>query len=361
MKMGRFVIDSHVHAQRFAAGKAMKEKLASASAPAPGSEEYKKLHEQLTYELQPYDNSARLLYDMDCYGVDMCILTSAFNMTNELNVQIVKNNPGKFVALAYGEKYRQHIQRTGEEWSAADAAKELDELLATGNFVGIGEGFPQDPTLGAKHRRIDIHSRLDEIAHFMAVARKYKVPVRYHVGLTMGYTTGFCRGSGANPETYNPMWVHDLAIEWPDVPIIFEHGGVQAWWWDKWYEECLNVAAATDNVYLETGTWWTELYDKPLRDPNIGAEKLLWGTDWGSSIPVEWQPGQKPETYICQRRKTPPVRHQVDMFGWSLKQLGRLNIPQDDLNLILGGNAARLYRIKLPHTRLFPFVDDIAG
>ncbi|HRP05061.1 MAG TPA: hypothetical protein PLV87_09130, partial [Opitutaceae bacterium] len=192
MKMGRFVIDSHVHAQRFAAGQAMKDKLASPSAPAPGSEEYKRLHEQLTYELQPYDNSARLLYDMECYGVDMCILTSAFNMTNELNAKMVREHPGKFVALAYGEKYRRHVQRSGEEWSAAEAARELDELLATGEFVGIGEGFPQDPNLGAKRKRIDRHLRLDEMAHFMAIARKHRVPVRYHVGLTMGYTTGYC-------------------------------------------------------------------------------------------------------------------------------------------------------------------------
>jgi hypothetical protein len=31
----------------------------------------------------------------------------------------------------------------------------------------------------------------------------------------------------------------------------------------------------------------------------------------------------------------------------------RLDIAQDDLNLILGGNAARVYGLKLPHTRLF--------
>ncbi len=359
MKLGRFIIDSHVHAQRFAAGKAFKDRLqgAGGAAPTPGGEEYRKLHEQMTHDLEPFDNSARLLHDMGCYGVDLCILTSAFNMTNGLNVKIARANPGRFVCLAYGEKHRRAVQRGQEEWSPASAAAELDALLATGDFVGIGEGFPQDPTLGARKRRIDMHERLDEIGHFMAVARKHKVPVRYHVGLTMGYSTGYCRGSGANPETFNPLWAHDLAIEWPDVPIIFEHGGVQAWWWTKWQEECLNVAAATDNVYLETGTWWTGLYEKPLRDPNIGAKKLLWGTDWGASLPVEWQPGGHPETYICQRRKTPPVRHQVDVMGWSLKQLGRLNIPQDDLNLILGGNAARLYRIKPPHTRLFPFVD----
>jgi hypothetical protein len=49
----------------------------------------------------------------------------------------------------------------------------------------------------------------------------------------------------------------------------------------------------------------------------------------------------------------------VDYFGWSLRQLGKaadmFDLPQDDLNLILGGNAVRLFKLedKLPHTRLF--------
>jgi hypothetical protein len=43
----------------------------------------------------------------------------------------------------------------------------------------------------------------------------------------------------------------------------------------------------------------------------------------------------------------------VDIWGWSLRELGRLNIPQDDLNLILGGNAVRVFGIKTPFSRLF--------
>jgi hypothetical protein len=41
---------------------------------------------------------------------------------------------------------------------------------------------------------------------------------------------------------------------------------------------------------------------------------------------------------------------QPDIYGWSLREVGRLNIPQDDLNLILGGNAA--YLLKLDDTHL---------
>jgi hypothetical protein len=113
-------------------------------------------------------------------------------------------------------------------------------------------------------------------------------------------------------------------------------------------------------VYLETGLWWTDLYGKALRDPNIGAGKLLWGCDWGASIPFHVQYGNTPPAYAVQMRNEPVVRHQVDVWGWSLKQLLRLDIAQDDLNLILGGNAARIYGLKVPHTRLFRPVGDRA-
>ena len=36
---------------------------------------------------------------------------------------------------------------------------------------------------------------------------------------------------------------------------------------------------------------------------------------------------------------------EVDFWGWSLLEMGRLRIPQDDLNLILGGNAVRLFNL----------------
>jgi predicted TIM-barrel fold metal-dependent hydrolase len=142
--------------------------------------------------------------------------------------------------------------------------------------------------------------------------------------------------------------------------MVLDHGGLQGWWSDRLVEEAMSVAAAHDNVYLETGLWWTDLYGKALRDPNIGAGKLLWGCDWGASIPFHVQYGNTPPAYAVQMRNEPVVRHQVDVWGWSLKQLLRLDIAQDDLNLILGGNAARIYGLKVPHTRLFRPVGDRA-
>ena len=143
----------------------------------------------------------------------------------------------------------------------------------------------------------------------------------------------------------------DIAAAFPDVTLIFDHGGIQAGWWERFYEECLTVIAANDNVYVETGLWWRELYEKPLMDPNIGPSKLLWGTDWGASMQIYSQLGRFPPSYAVQLRDEGIPHYQVDYWGWSLRELTSVRMSQDDMNLILGGNAARIFGSRRPASR----------
>jgi hypothetical protein len=125
MKLGRFIVDAHVHAQRFAAGSAL---AASGSQVKPtGYGDLAKAIRTLT----PYDNSPRLLYDMACYDVDMCVLLPAFGMTNELNLQIVEAHPERFVAVCGAMDTQRKATHDEASWSAQAAAAELDALLAT--------------------------------------------------------------------------------------------------------------------------------------------------------------------------------------------------------------------------------------
>ena len=344
-KLGRFVVDTHVHAQRHAAGKALK-----------GSKEYSDLGHAM-FNIQAYDNTPRLLYDMQCYGVDMCVLEPAFGMTNEISVQQVEKYPDKFVANCQAKTTKDKALAGEIKWTMDAACVELDALLATGKFVGIGECMPMPPDnpRDPSYEDRDERTTIKDMMKVMDLARKYKVPVRYHSGVPGGYAIAY----HGFPATYNPLWAHTLAVAYPDVPIIMEHAGIEGGWWEHFYDASLHVAAGHKNVYLETGRFWTELYYKALNDPSIGAEKLLWGTDWGASLPVYAQPGRHPGSYTRQNVKEGIIRHQVDIWGWSMRQLLPLEISQDDLNLILGGNAVRLYNLKLPGdlTRMFKFVD----
>jgi len=338
---GIFMVDTHTHAQRYAVK--FREKGIKP--------DYATLTDTMN-ESVCYDNSARMLYFMDRYDVDMCIIQPSFSMTNELNMEIVKKYPGRFAALCNDEKTMRRDRLGIKPWNLKDSLAEIEELLATGLFVGVGEGLPG----GGVGKSWE--ERFETICAYMELIRKYKVVAHYHTGCPSGYAGGGWQsrtmGHFENPHA-NPLLCHEIASAFPDVPIVLQHGGIEgSGYYLDWYEKCLNVAASHENVYLETGQWWAELYEKPLKDPNIGCEKLLWGTDWGASCTAQtWMPGCVPETYVNQDISLGPPAHQIDIWGWSLRELGRLNIPQDDLNLILGGNAVRLYKLKTPHTRLF--------
>lgn len=348
MKMARFVIDTHVHAQRHAAGPELRKK----GLTNPKNIKYKDLA-GLMRHLVTYDNSARLLYDMECYGIDMCILHSAFGMSNELNVELVEKHPDKFVALACAKETGEKALKGDMEWTMEAACKEIDRHLSTGKFVGIGEGMPARPDTPGPKKTYSHTERMDELRLLMEVAKRHQVPVRVHTGSPMGYPITYSRW----PENFHPNWIRDLAAEYPHVPIIFDHGGMQGGQWETLVDECIQVAANHENVYLETGLYWTELYYKALSDPNVGPEKLMWGTDWGASIPIQTQLGQHPQTFAAQVHKDGLITHQSDIMGWSLKQVSRLNISQDDMNLIMSGNAIRVYNLDFPISRMFKPVD----
>ncbi len=348
MKMGRFIVDTHVHSQRHAAGSSLK-----------GSTDYGDLGRSML-KIEAYDNSPRLLYDMECYGIDFCITQPAFSfgMLPEIGAEQAKKYPDKFACNCTANKTRDRAVAGEIEWKIETAIEELEGYLKTGNYAGIGENMPagvmwQPP--GEERKLKDEITIMREIMMIADLCRSYKIPLRYHCGLVVGYEFAY----NYWPSNFNPLWAHDIAVNFPDVPLIMEHGGIEGWWWEQLYEGCLHVAASHKNVYLETGRYWTELYHRPLNDPNIGAEKLIWGTDWGASLPIRNNPGNYPESYTQQIRKDGIIRHQVDIWGWSLRQLGKLDISQDDLNLILGGNAVRLYDLRTPGglTRMFKFVD----
>ena len=339
---GVFMVDTHVHAQRHAYGVSSRE---------DASAEYRSLARSM-WTIDPYDNSERLLWHMDKYGVDVCVLQPAFAMTNVINKQIKEKFPNRFVLWADDVETRRKDAEGVAPWTIDAALEEIERELETGLYCGIGEGLPGDlkglPPGGWPER-------FEQICKTMELCRKYKVVAPYHCGAVSGYGNGGGGGPYADQhDRSNVFLAGQVASHYPDVPIIIQHAGIEGSGYSTdMYEDCLTVARSNHNIYLETGQWWAELYERPLKDPNIGCERLVWGTDWGSSIPQSWMPGCVPETFCNQDINAGLPAHQIDIFGWSLRELGRLNIPQDDLNLILGGNACRIMNIKTPFTRLF--------
>lgn len=364
MRLGRFVVETHCHGQRHAVrvqetGDATYSELAAQMGAAVPADEASEDDPIIVY-----DNSERLLFDMEQYEVDMCVLLPGFGMTNEINRQIMADNPGTFIAAAAPVQMRKAATRGEEDWDWGKACEELDEWLQVDGFRMIGEGVPYDPS---REEPIPWSERKDEVRQVFDVAAKHDVPVRWHTGYVSGYggSSGKASVFDLYPDWSDPTLASQLKAEYPEVPIVFDHGGMQATWREKHVEQCCQVAATFDDVYLEIGLYWKDLMKKPMNDPNISIEQLLWGNDWGASMPQYHQPGEDPPMYWDQINDWGLPAHQVDYWGSSQRQLWKYaletDLPQDDLNLIVGGNAVRLFDIEVPHSRLFPDYIDPGG
>ena len=323
-------------------------------------------------ETSEADDSATNLYYMDRYDVDMCVLTpSILERNTKVNAAIAKRYPNRFIATCNDMDAQLAAILDGVPWTIEASVKEIVEQLETGLYKGIGESVPRDRT---RKTLITWEERLDQMCAYFELARKYKFPINWHTGVPIALPANRnfdMARTRAHPEMFdngNPLLAHELAALYPDVPILFLHGGVEAsgYYLDD-YEKILNVAASHHNVFICCGSWWAELYEKALKDPNIGAKKLVWACAYGQNNQQQfWMPGCVPETAPCTLTDPSlPVTEgsrsglQTDIWGWSLRELGRLNIPQDDLNLILGGNAAWLYgaKLPLPYDRMFKKVN----
>ncbi|WP_336022810.1 amidohydrolase family protein [Halobellus salinisoli] len=359
-KPGRFVIDTHVHGQRHAVnfeantGEANYGSLAGEMRTAVPADEADETDEAIVYK-----NTDRLTYDMDAYGVDRCLLLPGFGMSNRLNREMVEDHPDRFKAMAAPVKTMKNAIRGEEEYSYDAACEELDELLSQDAFVGIGEGLPCDPTV-TEHVPWD--RRRDQIRKVFDVAAKHDVPVSWHAGRATGYSGSGSTEGGSFPQYY-PDWkdlslVSELAAEYPDVSIMLNHGGMQGGWREDTVDTVCKVAARHDNVHFEIGLYWADLLKKPMDDPSIDLSQLLWGTDWGASIVAHSQPTKDPPIYWDQISERGLPAHQPDYWGTSLRQIEKYTwdeeLPQDELNQILGGNACDLFGFEPPESRMFP-------
>ena len=314
--MSRFVVDAHVHSLRFRPG------LLKA-----GEEWSYRSLEQKIYTSQPFDNTPQLLRDMAKHGVDFCLISSAFNMRNDMILEQVKQHPQRFRGLCNCAEMLRRVQAGEGEFDIQQAADEIDGWLAHAEFAGIGEAylFPSH----SDFRPLD--QCLEDTCRFMEVARKHKKPILFH--------TGFIRYPTVRLRLVDPIWIDDLACIFPDVPIVIGHMGVQAGWYRTFPENALMVAARHPQVYLETSQAPSDLIERAYLDPHIGPSKIMFGSDYGASISY----ARVGDTTMAVTA-TPPT-YLPDHFAWNLKQVMDIRMTEDERDLVLGLNAARVFGI----------------
>jgi predicted TIM-barrel fold metal-dependent hydrolase len=279
---------------------------------------------------------------MDKNHVDKAIGTAAIGLTaasdlNERIIQVARDHGDKFPAVMIGF----NVPDDPNDFNGETAANEVDSLLDLPEVKGIGEwsltagaGMEDWPSLWAKYRPI-----LDVVAD-------HKKAILFHTG-TAPYTKPLPRPATRNRAGntsrrrlwfYNPMFVDDIACEYPEVPLIIGHMGVQGFFYFGTYADmALMTAAKNPNVYLETSSVPFEVLERAVCDPAIGPEKLLFGTD--TPAPYSYYK-YKGEFYPSYGKS--PCKFYVDHCKYDLANIERLSIPDREKELILGGNISRI-------------------
>jgi uncharacterized protein len=110
-----------------------------------------------------------------------------------------------------------------------------------------------------------------------------QVTALFHTGQT-GIGAGLPGGSGIKLRYSNPMYLDDVAADFPDLTIIAAHPSV------PWQEEGLAVALHKRNVYIDLSGWSPKYFEPKLVQymKRLIPHKFLFGSDYPLLEPDRW-------------------------------------------------------------------------
>jgi predicted TIM-barrel fold metal-dependent hydrolase len=105
----------------------------------------------------------------------------------------------------------------------------------------------------------------------------------FHTGQT-GVGSGMRGGMGMRLKYSNPMYLDDVAVDFPDMPIVLAHPSF------PWQEEALAVAMHKPNVYIDMSGWSPKYFPEILVKyaNSLLKKKMLFGSDWPAITPDRW-------------------------------------------------------------------------
>jgi len=138
-----------------------------------------------------------------------------------------------------------------------------------------------------------------------------RLPALFHTGQT-GVGAGQRGGGGIHLKYSQPMLLDDVAVDFPDMPIILAHPSF------PWQEEALSVATHKPQVYIDL-SGWSPKYFPPILVQYINTllkDKMLFGSDYPVIAPERW-----------------------------IEDFAKLPIKPEVRPLVMKANAARLLRL----------------
>ena len=141
----------------------------------------------------------------------------------------------------------------------------------------------------------------NKIYPLYALAQEHQLPVLIHTGSSIF--------KGSKIKYADPIYVDDVATDFPDVPILMAHSGR-----GLWYEKAFFLSRIHFNLYLEISGLPPKNLLNYFPDMEENIDKFVYGSDW---------PG-------------------IKTIGKNIEAIKELPLAEDSIRKILYGNAVRI-------------------
>jgi uncharacterized protein len=155
----------------------------------------------------------------------------------------------------------------------AAAVEEARRLVATGRVRGL-----------KLHPPVQEFFPNDRLAYpLYEVFAEAKLPVLFHTGHS-GIGTGMPGGGGIRLKYGNPLPIDDVAVDFPEMPIILAHPSF------PWQDEAISICLHKPTVYIDLSGWSPKYFSPTLvQYANTRLkEKVLFGSDYPWLKPDRW-------------------------------------------------------------------------
>jgi uncharacterized protein len=151
--------------------------------------------------------------------------------------------------------------------------EEARRLLAAGKIHGL-----------KLHPPIQQFSPNDRIAYpLYEVFAEARLPVIFHTGHS-GIGSGMPGGGGVRLKYGNPMPIDDVAVDFPEMPIIMAHPSF------PWQDEAISICLHKPQVYIDLSGWSPKYFSPNLIQyaNTLLKHKVLFGSDYPMIAPDRW-------------------------------------------------------------------------
>ncbi len=155
----------------------------------------------------------------------------------------------------------------------AEAVAEAKRLVARGDVRGL-----------KLHPPLQQFVPSDRVAYpLYEVFAEARLPVVFHTGHS-GIGSGMRGGGGVRLKYGDPMPIDDVAVDFPDLPIVMAHPSF------PWQDEAISVCLHKPQVRIDLSGWSPKYFSPVLVQyaNTLLREKVLFGSDYPLITPDRW-------------------------------------------------------------------------